>query len=227
MESVFLNGREEVGSRNEPRSVSLLRTTEDHSERNLDKNSELKELLTSYFMKTAVFWEIQNDSSNWTIQNFLTKFWGIYRRIIKWVHIGYIPNFFMPQNNMLFGRLHGKQQGRLKSELCAIYKHGVGSLLKCPSLAKKLTTILSQPETIQNLSLEEDKYVNKYQIVKQGLGCVFVFDDALPKDSVSAFKAVFRTLCESSESPRMQTALNLRARALVTTNVRINLISTA
>ena len=80
-----------------------------------------KDLLCSYFMKTAVFWEISDHSKGWTHFNFLHKFLNVFRRLIKWVSIGYCPNFFIPENNMFYGKICGRTQTALLGTLREFY----------------------------------------------------------------------------------------------------------
>ncbi|KAK3085797.1 hypothetical protein FSP39_008777 [Pinctada imbricata] len=118
-----------------------------------------KDLLCSYFMKSAVFGEISDNSSEWTPFNFLQKFWNVFRRLIKWVCIGYCPNFFIPENNMFFGKICGQTQTGLLGTLRELYSEGYYSLLRCSSLYRNLSRIIYQPQTAYLLSCNEEEYV--------------------------------------------------------------------
>ncbi|XP_062603289.1 uncharacterized protein LOC134265062, partial [Saccostrea cucullata] len=76
--------------------------------------SDEDKLLCSYHMKTAVFWAIQqNTLPNWHPQNFLQCFWVCFKLILKWVYEGACPNFFIFENNMFLGKIHGEAQKHL------------------------------------------------------------------------------------------------------------------
>ncbi|XP_062606317.1 uncharacterized protein LOC134268135 [Saccostrea cucullata] len=101
--------------------------------------SEEDKLLSSYNMKTAVFWVAQqNTIPHWCPQNLLECFWVCFKCILKWVYEGVCPNFFIPQNNMFWGKVYGEAQKTLFFRLYSLYKTGIGSLLLSPSVQYSL-----------------------------------------------------------------------------------------
>ncbi|XP_061188880.1 uncharacterized protein LOC133197056 [Saccostrea echinata] len=97
--------------------------------------NEEDKLLSSYNMKTAVFWVVQqNTIPQWCPQNLLECFWVCFKLILKWVYEGDCPNFFIPQNNMFRAKIYGEAQKTLFFRLESLYKKGIGSLLLCPSV---------------------------------------------------------------------------------------------
>lgn len=51
--------------------------------------------LCTYFMKTVLFWVIQNDRClDWVPCNLLMSFWACFKLLISWVYKGECPNFF-------------------------------------------------------------------------------------------------------------------------------------
>ena len=69
----------------------------------IDCNLEIKGLLCSYFLKTALFWEITTAVNLWNPSSMLPCFWKCFNRLLQWVNCSYCPNFFTPQNNMFGG----------------------------------------------------------------------------------------------------------------------------
>ena len=67
-------------------------------------NEDVEGLLCSYYLKTAVFWEIVESSREWTPATFLLSFWKCFERLIHWVREENCPNFFIPENNMMVGK---------------------------------------------------------------------------------------------------------------------------
>ena len=63
----------------------------------IDANKEVKGLLSSYFLKTALFWEIVHSPNNWNPSSLLCYFWNCFRRLMQWVRCSYCPNFFIPE----------------------------------------------------------------------------------------------------------------------------------
>ena len=96
---------------------------------------EAEKVLSSYHMKTAIFWAIQqNLISHWCPQNLLTCFWVCFKILIKWVYEGCCPNFFIPENNMFLNKVHGAIQHSLFGRLFVFYEKGEGMVFELPSI---------------------------------------------------------------------------------------------
>nr|XP_034325940.1 uncharacterized protein LOC117689299 [Crassostrea gigas] len=112
-------------------------------------NKELRDeetQLCSYHMKTAVFWAIQqNTLPQWCPQNLLAGFWVCFRLLIKWVYEGICPNFFIPENNMFLGKIHGQAQASLFRRLYGLYEKGIALLLHSPSIRSSIIDVLCNP----------------------------------------------------------------------------------
>ncbi|XP_062593909.1 uncharacterized protein LOC134255407 [Saccostrea cucullata] len=108
--------------------------------------SDDDKLLCSYHMKTAVFWVIQqNTLQQWCPQTLLECFWICFKQVLKWVYEGVCPNFFIPQNNMFLGKVHGKAQHQLFIRLYGLYKKGLVFLLNSPSIRSCIINVLYNP----------------------------------------------------------------------------------
>ena len=84
----------------------------------------IDDLLCSYFLKTAMFWEMTETRSDHINCNILYSFWNCFRRIISWVKAEYCPNFFIPENNMFSGKIYGQSKELLLQHLIIFYKAG-------------------------------------------------------------------------------------------------------
>ena len=102
----------------------------------IDSNPQVKGLLCSYFLKTALFWEITSSPSNWNPSSLLTRFWNCFRRLLQWINCSFCPNFFIPENNMFEGKIEGANRAKLLQHLNSVYLEGFRCLLRCPSLSK-------------------------------------------------------------------------------------------
>ena len=111
----------------------------------IDINTEIKGLLCSYFLKTSLFWVISSNSLVWNASNFLSCFWICFQRLLDWISNEYCPNFFIPENNMFAGKVHGAARSRLLSYLVPLYQEGYYCLLRCPSLQHSLYAIIHVP----------------------------------------------------------------------------------
>lgn len=117
-------------------------------------------LLCSYHVKTTVFWAIQQNAlSYWCPQNLLACFWVCFKLLLKWVYNGVCPNFFIPQNNMFLGKIHGKTQTHLFRRLYDMYKMGIALLLESPSIRSSTYDVLCNPKDFiqENCPITKDK----------------------------------------------------------------------
>ena len=87
----------------------------------MDANVTVKGLLCSYFLKTAVFWEIATSRSRWVSCTLLSRFWNCLTRLLQWINCAYCPNFFVPQNNMFEGKIEGENREKLLQYLGVLY----------------------------------------------------------------------------------------------------------
>ncbi|KAK3087575.1 hypothetical protein FSP39_007716 [Pinctada imbricata] len=101
----------------------------------IDADSNIKGLLCSYFLKTAVFWEIESSRRVWDPSNLLHCFWRCFRRILNWVDAGYCPNFFVPENNMFRSKIHGSNRRMLLDSMAKLYGDGFDIFQRVPSLS--------------------------------------------------------------------------------------------
>ena len=136
----------------------------------INANAEIEGLLCSYYLKTAVFWEIMDLSQIWNPSTFLLCFWGCFTRLISWVYEEYCPNFFIPENNMMIGKFNEATKRKLLDHLIKLFNEGYECLLRCPSVCDDLSKIMQTPMAVSNLPLEEErsnKVVTDIQIIKE------------------------------------------------------------
>ncbi|KAK3085608.1 hypothetical protein FSP39_006045 [Pinctada imbricata] len=182
----------------------------------IKKCPHINDLLCSYFMKTAVFWEITEHPSDWSIQTFLFKFWNVFRRLIKWVQAGYCPIFFIPENNMFYGKICGDKQRMLLSALRDLYAEGYWCLLRCSSLNKHFTMIISQPDIALMLSCNEEEYLSESYIERERLWVIKQFDRPFPTDDVRRITSILHnTVNINTETELMMCTVRLRVNFLL------------
>jgi hypothetical protein len=101
-------------------------------------------LLCSYFMKTIIFWRIQeNFSTPWVPSILLRQVWFCFKYLVQCVYTGCLPNFFIPENNMFAGKVVGAQQMSLYQKLETLYEKGYSFLLHSPTLSEILFPALA------------------------------------------------------------------------------------
>ena len=144
----------------------------------IDTNPEVKGLLCSYFLKTALFWEITTTSNQWNPSTLLFCFWNCFCRLLQWISCSYCPNFFIPQNNMFGGKIEGRNRYKLLQHLRILYLEGYKCLLRCQSLANRLT--LAKVHKNMNTKLREvDNAVLVIEIINEFLSGYYKHDISL------------------------------------------------
>ncbi|KAK3088819.1 hypothetical protein FSP39_024131 [Pinctada imbricata] len=178
----------------------------------LKKTLPSEDLLCSYYLKTAVFWEISENPSDWSASRFLCKFWNVFRRLLQWVSAGYCPNFFIPDNNMFYGKIFGETQQQLLGTLSDLYKEGYRYLLQCESINKPLSRLVRHPEKASTVSYDEEEYVPLSMIVDQQLSALFTFDAPFSEtNDVKIIKLLVKTISMMErESADILPSLRLR-----------------
>ena len=102
----------------------------------LEQNISVKGLLCSYFLKTCLFWlidETNNDEQVWNVGNVLGCYELCLEKMILWVTNCNCPNYFIPENNMFRGRICEDNNNVLLSLLKKYKSEGYLALLQCGS----------------------------------------------------------------------------------------------
>lgn len=95
----------------------------------------VKDCLCSYFLKTAVFWTIEETPSEyWKPERLIFCVDICFRRLIEWTKNGFCPNYFIRQNNMFMGKVQEWQLNYISSKLYELHNEGWRCLLHCHSL---------------------------------------------------------------------------------------------
>ncbi|CAC5377416.1 unnamed protein product [Mytilus coruscus] len=94
----------------------------------------LESLLCSYFLKTTLFWLSEEiDTKNWIPEKLLVCFEMCLGRLVYWITHKYIPNYFIPEHNMI-DRLYGQQSwDELLALMSFLHEIGWQSICLCDS----------------------------------------------------------------------------------------------
>ncbi|KAJ8304283.1 hypothetical protein KUTeg_017866 [Tegillarca granosa] len=114
----------------------------------INSNTEVNDLLCSYFLKTILFFCIEEENIIWNKENFLDCFWTCFRRLMKWVSDEYCPNYFIKENNMFEGKIYGRKSRILLDYLSNLYSEGVDSMRRIPLLSNLRHNSATIPMTI-------------------------------------------------------------------------------
>ncbi|KAK3088872.1 hypothetical protein FSP39_024842 [Pinctada imbricata] len=129
----------------------------------IDADINTKDLLCSYFLKTAVFWEIESSRRVWDPSNLLHCYWRCFRRILNWVDAGYCPNFFVPENNMFRSKIHGKKRRLLLDSMVKLYRDGFNIFQRVPSLSSIIN--LSGEDPSGRDKIVHDRYAKSANMI--------------------------------------------------------------
>lgn len=101
-------------------------------------------LVCSYFLKTVLFWEIQQnpDRDFWCPSKLVSCFWACFKRFCKFVFDSYCPNFFIPENNMFKNKIVGNTRKHLFKELIHYYNMKEACLFKSHTLGEILQVLV-------------------------------------------------------------------------------------
>ena len=93
------------------------------------------EVMCSYFMKTLMFWTIEETPKDfWRKERLVSCIEICFKRLIAWVDNGFCPNYFVRENNMFHGKLDEDARESMFLTLSELYGEGWRGLLRCPSL---------------------------------------------------------------------------------------------
>ncbi|XP_063412219.1 uncharacterized protein LOC134695013 [Mytilus trossulus] len=97
----------------------------------INTNDELKDLLCSYFLKTALFW-VSGEVDIDTFQ--LSKIYHCFSlcldKLILWVNTCYCPNYFIPEHNMFLGKIDQTNNKIVLGVLESIQCRGIDGLIQ-------------------------------------------------------------------------------------------------
>lgn len=122
----------------------------------INKDLEEKDQsISSYHIKTAIFWSLHHNTfSECHPRNFMQCFWICFKLVIQWVYEGVCPNFFIPENNLFLGKIHGCSQRKLFSKLYVLYEARHSCLLESSSIQGLLSASLMNEILIQGTNNE-------------------------------------------------------------------------
>ncbi|XP_071145514.1 uncharacterized protein [Mytilus edulis] len=88
-------------------------------------DSECKDLLCSYFLKTIIFWISEElPSSVWKPANLIHCFMRCFNRLIYCVEYSVCLHYFIPENNMFENKIEGRARDVLLNKLNTLYSYG-------------------------------------------------------------------------------------------------------
>ena len=179
--------------------------------------NENEACLCSYFLKTIVFWVIQNHTHlAWVPKNLLECLWICFKLLLSWVNRGECPNFFIPQNNMFRVKVVGHTQSALFDQLYGLYCKGISYLLASSTIGTYLhKAILNKTLTFKT---DEGSVVNSCRLDI----CLFREvgkHNRITPETIKEFINVFNTI-EEMQSHRLSLFQTLTVQILLCKNLQ-------
>lgn len=124
-----------------------------------------KDILSSYIMKTTIFWEIHECSdTTWSSNTIIQNFRKCIERLYFWVKTENCPNFFVPANNMFACRMESHKRKQLQTFLKNVLGEKCCGLFNCYSIDLPYVvfqTLINDHQQIDLSLMETDNVSNK------------------------------------------------------------------
>ncbi|XP_063400719.1 uncharacterized protein LOC134685171 [Mytilus trossulus] len=99
-------------------------------------HEKIKDSLCSYFIKTVLFWMIEESQiSEWQPSKLFKCFQACIKRLVFFIQYNILPNYFIPQNNLIEGKIDGPKKKFLLSILRNFLTNGNDSLKQVHTLS--------------------------------------------------------------------------------------------
>ena len=104
-----------------------------------------EEALVSYHLKTCMFYVVENTPADiWQPDNILDCVQICLKCILRWIEDGICPNYFIPEENMFYRRIHGEVQSNLRYALTTLLSSDFKYFpyIQCGNLSTRLQEVM-------------------------------------------------------------------------------------
>ncbi|VDI23866.1 Hypothetical predicted protein [Mytilus galloprovincialis] len=106
----------------------------------VQKQEDLRNLLCSYFVKTLMFWMLEeSDPSIWRPDKIITCFMACLKRLIYCVEYSTLLHYFIPDNNLFYLRFDFDEKDKMISILKNLFEKGIYCFAKSETLFDIIT----------------------------------------------------------------------------------------
>lgn len=101
------------------------------------------DIICSYFLKTCLFWlieETDNDEDIWNINCLYRCYIMCLDKLMEWVQTCNCPNYIIPENNMFFGKIDKDNKSNILKVLSTFKDSGYDALSQCETLGSFMTS---------------------------------------------------------------------------------------
>jgi hypothetical protein len=123
----------------------------------ISQHEDISELLCSYFLKTTLFWVIEETQrSIWDPKYMVLCFHLCLERLMQFILEENCPNYFLPINNMFNGRFSLSDKENLFQIVCEVSEGGLNWTRKSPTMCS-LKNYLSDPYKFVDLKRSQKR----------------------------------------------------------------------
>ena len=123
----------------------------------ISQHEDISELLCSYFLKTTLFWVIEETKrSIWDPKYMMLCFHLCLERLIQFIIDDNCPSYFLPINNMFNGRFSLAGKEKLLQILCEVCESGLNWTWESPTMCS-LISYLSDPYKFVDLKRSQKR----------------------------------------------------------------------
>ncbi|XP_052102236.1 uncharacterized protein LOC127735875 [Mytilus californianus] len=123
----------------------------------VDKNGDFKGLLCSYFLKTLMFWMLEeSEPSTWRPDNIIPCFMNCLYRLIYCIEYSTLLHYFIPENNLLYLRFNFNNRIKLIEFLQNAFKAGIACFSSSEYLCSYFTPSFETKEFTEQTRLVQD-----------------------------------------------------------------------
>ncbi|XP_052086257.1 uncharacterized protein LOC127723606 [Mytilus californianus] len=155
----------------------------------INTNDDVKDLLCSYFLKTALFWVSEEvDIDTFQIPKLFRCYFICLHKLISWVEKCYCPNYFIPEHNMFLEKITSDNNKMLLLVLNTLLVDGIDRLISGLFPPHNRHYLLKSECSFIRLDLLFYR-ISGSRIVRHMLEChnVLTLTESLRKSEMSAF----------------------------------------
>ncbi|XP_076086178.1 uncharacterized protein LOC143056888 [Mytilus galloprovincialis] len=136
----------------------------------ISNDSECKDLLCSYFLKTIMFWiSEEQPSSVWKPDNLITCFMRCFSRLVYCVEHSVCSHYFIPENNMFENKIDGRARDVLLKKLNTLHSYGWRCILFSDQISNFTVSIRNIPIEPCTLYVNDVKKIVQSRILHVGI----------------------------------------------------------
>ncbi|VDI37113.1 Hypothetical predicted protein [Mytilus galloprovincialis] len=175
----------------------------------VEKQEDLKSLLCSYFLKTLMFWMLEeSDPSIWRPDKIITCFMACLKRLIYCVEYSTLLHYFIPDNNLFYLRFDFDKKDKLISILKNLFEKGTYCFAQSETLFDIFTLHFKVTDSSLRRIVESQHKIMgyKYLFAHRPLTLLYYF---LHHSSTKMSKSIFFVMLSSAHQNEPQILQNL------------------